>query len=62
MKDSQEKHDISGRSSHGNGFAHEAAQQLMIVLVTKTVHLGRGRVRACAGSDQRDTRVYEELV
>ena len=58
----RKKHDISGRRSHGNGFVHEAAQQLMVVLVTKTVHLGRGRVRACAGSDQRDTRVPEELV
>ena len=28
------------------------AQQLMVLLVTKTVYLGRGRVRACAGSDQ----------
>ena len=26
-----------GKRSHGNGFAHETAQQLMVVLVTKTV-------------------------
>ena len=33
----------------------------MVVLVAKSVFLGRRRVRACTGGDQGDTRVSEKL-
>ena len=59
-----EKHNINRRTSLGTGFADEATHQLMVVLVTKIVYLGRGRAQACTGGNgnQRDTRLPEELV
>ena len=58
----RKKYDIDGRGSYGIGFADEATHQLMVVLVTKIVYLGRRRIRACTGGNQRDLRLPEKLV
>ena len=44
------------------GLEDEATYQCMFVFVAESVYLGRRRVRACAGSNQRDTRLSEKLV